>query len=245
MALLSCCACVAGATDDARGSQSAAIAASFAPYRLGAPTSISLGFDIRALDGRLPSALTQVDFRYPANLGLATSELGVAACDPRKLQRQGPGGCPENSIMGAGRALAEFQASPVISEETAVLALVAGPSQDGYAKLLISATGEYPVEARIVMSTLLLPGDLRITVPLVPGVPEGPDVAVTRARVRIGGPLIYHRRSHGRRIAYRPRGILLPRRCPRGGFRFRATFSFLDGTQALAGAVVPCPPRHP
>jgi hypothetical protein len=232
-------------TEGADAAQSAAITAAFSPNRLGAPTSISLGFSIRALDGGLPSALTQVDFRYPPNLGFATSELGVAACDPRKLQREGPGACPENSIMGGGHAIADFQASPEVSEETAILALVAGPSQDGYTKLLISATGKYPVEARIVMSTLLLPGDLRISVPLVPGVPEGPDVAVTQARVTIGGPLTYHRRAHGRRIGYRPRGVLLPRRCPRGGFRFRATFSFLDGTQARANSVVRCPRPHP
>jgi hypothetical protein len=143
--------------------------------------------------------------------------------------------------MGRGNALAKFQVSPEISEETAEIALVAGPSQNGYLKLLISASGSYPVAARIVMSTLLLPGELRIDVPLVAGLPEGPDVAVVRVKVTIGGNLTYYERTHGKRTAYRPQGILLPKRCPAGGFHFRASFSFLDGTHSEAQAVVKCP----
>ena len=118
---------------------------------------------------------------------------------------------------------------------------MAGPSQNGYLKLLISASGAYPVAARIVMSTLLLPGQLQINVPLVAGLPEGPDVAVVRVNVTIGGNLTYYERSHGKKVAYRLQGILLPRRCPAGGFRFRANFSFLDGSHAQSQTVVRCP----
>lgn len=225
----------------ARAAQLATIGAGFSPERLGAHTAVSLGFDVRSSDGGLPSALTAVDFRFPPTLGFAASGLGVASCDPRRLASHGPQACPANSIMGHGSALAEFQISPEVSEEAATIALVAGPSQDGYFKLLISATGAYPVATRIVMTTLLLPGELRFSVPLVPGVPEGPDVAVVRVHATLGGHLLYYERRHGRRVAYRPPGVLLPRRCPRGGFRFSASFSFLDGTLAQARTVVPCP----
>jgi hypothetical protein len=78
-------------------------------------------------------------------------------------------------------------------------------------------------------------------VPLVPGVPEGPDVAVVKVRVRIGGNLVYYRRAHGRKVAYRPQGVRLPPHCPKGGFRFNASFSFVDGSSAQAQTVVPCP----
>jgi hypothetical protein len=60
-------------------------------------------------------------------------------------------------------------------------------------------------------------------------------------KVTIGGNLTYYERSHGKRVAYRPQGILLPKRCPRGGFRFHADFSFLDGTRSEAQTVVKCP----
>jgi hypothetical protein len=225
----------------ASGTQVTSISARFSPERLGAPTALSLGFDIHAVDGGLPSALTGIAFRYPPDLGIGTSDLGLATCDPLKLSLDGPKACPPNSIMGKGSALAKFQVSPEVSEETASIALVAGPSHNGYLKLLISATGTFPVATRIVMSTLLLPGQLRISVPLVAGLPEGPDVAVVRVNATIGGNLTYYERVHGRKVAYRPRGIELPRHCPRGGFRFDATFSFLDATKAHAQTVVKCP----
>jgi hypothetical protein len=223
------------------GTQLTSISAGFSPKRLGAPTALSLGFDVRAADGGLPSALTAIAFRYPPDLGFGTSGLGLATCSPSKLDLNGPKACPANSIMGSGSALAKFQVSPEVSEEIAVLALVAGPSQNGYIKLLISATGAYPVATRIVMSTLLVPGELQIGVPLVPGLPEGPDVAVVRVNATIGGDLTYYEYKHGHKIPYRPRGIMLPRHCPRGGFRFDATFSFLDGTQTESRTIVKCP----
>jgi hypothetical protein len=225
----------------AQATQLTSISAGFSPLRLGSATALSLGFDVRTPDGSLPSALTGIVFHYPAALGIGTSGLGLATCTQAKLSMYGPKACPPNSIMGRGSALAEFQVSPEISEETAAIALVAGPSQDGYLKLLISASGDYPVAARIVMSTLLLPGELQIDVPLVPGLPEGPDVAVVHVSVTIGGNLLYYERTHGKRVAYRPQGILLPKHCPAGGFRFRASFSFLDDTRSQAQAVVKCP----
>jgi hypothetical protein len=225
----------------AQATQLTSISAGFSPLRLGSHAALSLGFDVRSADGSLPSALTEIDFHYPAVLGIGASGLGLATCSQAKLSMDGPKACPPNSIMGRGHALAQFQVSPEISEETAEIALVAGPAQNGYLKLLISASGSYPVAARIVMSSLLLPGELQIKVPLVQGLPEGPDVAVVRVKVTIGGNLLYYERSHGKRVAYRPQGILLPKRCPAGGFRFRASFSFLDGTQTQAQTVVPCP----
>ncbi len=221
--------------------QITSISAGFSPLRLGSPTALSLGFDVRTPDGSLPSPLTGIVFHYPADLGIGTSGLGLATCTPAKLSFAGPEACPPNSIMGRGSALAEFQVSPEVSEENAEIALVAGPAQHGYLKLLISATGAYPVQARIVMSTLLLPGELQIKVPLVAGLPEGPDVAVVRVKATIGGNLTYYERSHGKRVAYRPLGILLPKHCPRGGFRFHASFSFLDGSKTSAQTVVRCP----
>ena len=235
--------CVSLFPAGAWGAQTTSISAGFSPERLGAPTALSLGFDVRTPDGSLPSALTGIAFHYPPNIGIGTSGLGLATCSPAKLSFDGPSACPPNSIMGRGSALAKFQVSPEVSEESASIALVAGPSEHGYMNLLIAATGAYPVAARIVMSTLVTPGNLRFSVPLVPGIPEGPDVAVVRVRIKVGGRLTYYEHRHGKRVAFHPTGIKLPRRCPRGGFRFNATFSFLDGTQAQAATVVRCPRR--
>jgi hypothetical protein len=235
------CICVVG---EAQGSQRVRVSASFRPEKLGAATTVSLGFQISSSGGGLPAPLTAIDFRYPRDLGFATSGLGLDTCQPATLEAGGPTACPGNSRIGGGTAEARFEIGPEIFPEAASLAVVAGPSPDGYVRLLVSATGVSPVAARIVMSTVLLPGRLQISVPLVPSLPEGSNIAVVAARVTLGGNLIYHELRDGRTVAYQPRGIGLPRRCPRGGFRFTGTFSFLDGTRASGQTMVKCPARH-
>jgi hypothetical protein len=219
--------------------QTASMTAGFTPEKLGAPTTLSLGFQLGG--GELPPPLTAVDFRYPANLGLLTSGLGLASCDPVELQEHGPSTCPANSLMGHGSALIEVPVGSEVLTETAQIALLAGPSQDGSTRILISATGASPVAAGFVMPTVLLAGRLHITLPLVPSFPGAPDLSVVRIQATLGGNLTYYQRAHGKMIAYHPRGIELPKRCPRGGFRFAAAFAFVDRSTAAAHTTVACP----
>ncbi len=225
----------------AQATQTASMSARFTPEHLGKATALALGFRVASDSGAIPSPLTAIDFRYPANIGIVTSGLGTATCEPEALEEHGPAGCPANSIMGRGSAVARFAIGPNVFSETASLGIVAGPSADGQVRLLVSATGISPVAARIVMSSLLEAGRLRIAVPLVPSLPEGSDVAVVAVHATLGGKLRYYETRQGRRVAYRPRGIGLPRRCPKGGFRFAASFSFEDGSDAGAHTVVRCP----
>ncbi|HEV2924422.1 MAG TPA: hypothetical protein VGW98_10335 [Solirubrobacteraceae bacterium] len=244
LALLSALVLAAGATSAADASQTARLTAKFTPEKLGAPTALSLGVDISSAGGGLPSALTAIDFHYPPGLAFATSSLGLATCTQARLEAEGPSGCPANSRMGGGSAIVEFPLGPETREETAHIAMVAGPSPDGYLHVLIYANGEEPVYGQIVMSAVLLHGHLQFTVPLVPSLPGSPDVAVVQLRVTIGGNLTYEERIRGRTVTFRPKGIGLPRRCPRGGFRFAATFSFLDGSLAPAQTTVGCPRKQ-
>jgi hypothetical protein len=234
------CACLPGT---APGATTATMSAAFAPERLGAATTVSFSFQIAA-DERAQALLTGIDFHYPANLGIATSGLGVASCAVAELEAHGPSICPPDSRMGYGSALVEIPIGPELVRETAHVALLAGPSHDGYLHLLLSATGESPVAARIVLSTQLLPGLLRITVPPIPSLPEAPYVSVVRMHLTLGGHLIYHERVHGRDVAYHPAGVGLPRSCPRGGFPFAASFAFLGGGHAEARTAVACPGRR-
>jgi hypothetical protein len=240
--LLAIAGCLGGASS-ASAAQTARLSAKFVPERLGAPTSMSVGFQILASTG-IPSPLTGVQLRYPANLGLATSGLGTATCDSATLELSGPAGCPRNSIMGSGEASARFRIGPEVFSESASLGIAAGPAQGGFLGLLVSATGISPVATRIVMSSVLRPGEIELTVPLVPSLPEGEDVSVVAVHATLGGNLTYLERRNGRQVSYRPRGISLPRRCPRGGFPFSARFTFLDATHASAQATVRCPARR-
>jgi hypothetical protein len=224
-------------------SQSVSISATFAPKRLGATTAVTLGFEVTANAGQVPSPLTGVDFNYPADLGLARSELGVASCPIAPLEADGPVVCPPNSIMGSGSALVAIPVGGGVQAETAKIALLAGPPQENFLRLLVAITGKSPVIARVVMSSLLLDGHLQLTAPLVESLPEGPNVSFVRLRVTIGGHLTYFEHRRGKIVAYRPKGVALPPTCPRGGFRFSGRFSFEDGTQAYARTTVACPGR--
>jgi hypothetical protein len=82
---------------------------------------------------------------------------------------------------------------------------------------------------------------MHITVPLVPTLPGAPDLSVVRIQTTLGGNLTYYQRAHGKTVAYHPKGIGLPKRCPRGGFKFTARFAFLDRTTAGAHTAVACP----
>jgi len=219
------------------------ISAALSPERLGAPTAITLQLQVAASHGGVPAPLSAIDVFLPPELGVATSGLGLASCAAPALEALGPAACPANSRMGSGDAVVEIPIGPEVRREKVSLTLFAGQSPDGYLRILICATGAFPVQARIVLTSVLLAGELRISVPRVPGLPGGPDVSLIEMRAVLGGKLTYYERVHGKTAAYHPKGIGLPPRCPRKGFGFRAMFSFVDGGRAPARTAVACPTK--
>ncbi|MGA2454366.1 MAG: hypothetical protein ABSG93_12680 [Solirubrobacteraceae bacterium] len=230
-------------TGSANAAQSASINARLTPERLGAATTVSLDFQITA-GGSVPAPLSSMQLAYPANLGLATSGLGLASCAPSALELVGVEACPPDSRMGSGGAVVEIPLGPDIVTENVQLALFAAPSSDGYLHVLAYATGRYPIGARVVLSGVLQAGHLSIVVPPIPSLPAASDVVISQMQVTLGGNLTYYEEVRGRSVAYRPPGVGLPASCPRGGFPFAASFAFLDGSHTSARTAVPCPHRH-
>jgi hypothetical protein len=216
--------------------------AALTPERLGAPTTISAGFQL-AWSEPQPPVLTGVQLAYPPNLGFATSGLGLAACNPALLEEDGPAVCPANSLMGSGSALVEIPIAGALHRETVHLTLVAGPSSNGYLQVLVAVIGKEPVSAVVVISAELVAGDLDITIPPIPTFPEAPYVSLVQMHLQLGGDLTYSEQIHGRSVPYHPAGIRLPPSCPRGGFPFAATLMFLNGVRARAHTRVACPTR--
>jgi hypothetical protein len=235
-------ATTAGAT------QTVTLGASFTPYRLGTPTTVDLNLQIKAPVDQIPSALTEVEVRYPRNLGFALSGLGLSVCSSSALEADGTSGCPANSIMGRGNALAELRFGPQLVTENASISIARAPDQEGHIALLLYASGPSPVNTQILSPAQLLPtgppfgGRLNMELPVVASVPGAPDVAIVSLRVTLGPlGLTYYEQTEGNTLAYTPKGILLPTTCPHGGFPFAATLSFLDGSHPVAHAIVPCP----
>jgi hypothetical protein len=224
------------------------LTATFSPKRLGAGTTIRISFQIATPVGRAPSPLTGIELLLPTGLSIATSDLGLETCQPAALEADGLAGCPPDSLMGRGSAAAQVPFGSASVTEQAPIDLFSGPLQEGHPQLLFFAEGEYPVLANIIFGALVLPaqapfgGTLNATLPLVPSVTDGPDVALVQLQTTIGAKgIVYSERVKGKTINFRPRGIILPKSCPRGGWLFAAHLSFQDATHASATTAVPCP----
>ena len=244
------CASIAAPPARAAPAHTATLTAAFLPERLGAGTTIGFSLKIATAPEQALSPLTGLELLIPAGLSIATSDLGLETCTPTRLEHDGLGGCPPDSLMGRGIAAAKVPFGSAFVTERAPIALFSGPLRDGRPQLLFFAEGEYPVLANIFLTAVVAPatapygGRLTIEPPLVPSLPGGPDVALVELNATLGARgITYTERAHGHTVRFHPRGILLPARCPRTGFAFAAHLRFQDQTTATAGTTVPCP-RH-
>jgi hypothetical protein len=229
---------------------STAISAGFVPDEPGAASTMELGFKIRRPGGSVPPPLIGVDFRLPAGVSLTTSELGLDSCDPNTLASAGSEGCKPDAVMGHGSALMLAPNTVEALSEPVGLTILMGQAQNRHTTLLFYADGGAPVIAQVVFVGQLVEAsgpfgaDLATTIPLTAGLPGEPDVTVVEMHSSIGSKgVTYYKRVHGVRVAYHPKGLIVPRHCPPGGFPFAASFRFADGTSESASTTAPCPTR--
>lgn len=231
----------------------ATVRVSLLPEQLGRGTTIKFGFVLSGPHGsrQLPPPVTALSLLYPRGFGIVTSGLGLASCTSATLEALGAAGCPSRSLMGYGRATGAIEVAHEVVDEEALTAVFMAPFDNGEISLLFFLDAYAPLLTERIFHGSLEPasapfgGALTIRVPLIESFPEGPDVALVRLRSTIG-PLgiTYYSHIHGRFVPYRPSGITLPRRCPRGGFPFAARFTFLDGSRLTAHTAVRCPAVH-
>lgn len=233
-----------------RASESVRLYASFSPNRAGASTTIIFGFTVAGSDGQVPSPLRSVDLHLPGGIGLARNTLGTAICEPVHLYAYGPHGCPLNSHLGYGTALAEVPYGPKTVQERAAVYAYRGLPEHDHITILFFAEGWSPVFADLVFPGQILgdaspfSGRINTEVPTVPSLPGGPNVSVVQFQSTFGPRnLTYERAAHGELEYFRPRGVTLPTICPSGGYPFAADFAFEDGTRLTARTGAPCPRR--
>jgi hypothetical protein len=240
-------------TASAHAAQTVKLKTAFIPDKLGTPTTIEFGFTIKATTaGAIPQPLLAVDLHLPAGVNPATSTLGDAQCTAKILVEDGLEGCPPNSRIGFGRALAAVRIGPETILEKAVVSVLNGPPVNQHIVMLFNAEGVTPVAAQVVFpaEVLLQPagafgGQINALIPLIPSLPGAPDVSVLHFESTLGPlHLVYYTRQHGRVVVYHPEGIAVPTSCPRGGFPFAAEFMFMDGSKVTGRSTVPCPGRH-
>jgi hypothetical protein len=219
--------------------------------RLGGTSAITV--DLR-IDARLaPAAMASLTMRVPAGIDFATSGLGVATCRPAQrdlLDVLARGHdlrpCPANAVLGRGDATAAIYYS---DEQTVAasgaITLYNGPPVGDRPGVIAYVRTQHPIRSQLVYAGGLFNAPrpfglgMRLTLPALPNSPFGAPVSVARLTFTLGGKDIIYR--DGPRRHYRPGGLPLPARCPSGGFRFRATVGFADGSAHSGGASVPCP----
>lgn len=246
--LFAACSCqIAGAE------QIATLQAAFSPDRLGRYATVFLGFRISSLPAGAQLPLRSMSVFLPGELGTATSGLGLETCRRSTLEERGPIGCPSDSLMGRGTATAELpiEGDPLV--QRAPVDVFSAPVQNGRLALMVFVDAKSPVTAELVFPATVVPAaspyseGIDTDVPLVPVLPEGPDATVTLFQIALGatpaGPdhFVYYRSVRGHRLAYSPRGLLVPPVCPRGGWPFAAHFTFEGGSATTARTTAPCP----
>lgn len=221
---------------------------SFSPDRLNASTTIHFGFRVGTSNEGVPPPLTGVSIRLPRGMGLGMTTLGEAVCPSVVLERSGTEACPSKALMGIGHAVAELPLGNEVLSGPLAINFFMGTPVNEQTGLLFDAVISSPVAAQFIFHGALEPepdladASIKAAVPLISTWPEGPVVSVVDMESTLGPEhLTYYSRIHGRRVAYHPIGMAVPARCPAGGFRFTAFFTFQDGTTTTATSAVPCP----
>jgi hypothetical protein len=218
---------------------SATLAPSLSPDRPGAKGALTLTIQYAGGATGVPSPVQESVLRLPAGLTLEVPSL--RSCSAARLEAHGPGSCPRQSLVGRGHALAEaLLGSETITEEVALWVFI-GPPRGNEPTIELLGEGTAPVPAQVVVTGTVVPArapygeELVIPFPPIPSLPSVSDTALANLTLTIGasGP-------HPSRGA---NTVLMPARCPAGGWPFAAAFTYVDGSSGSAFARAPCPAR--
>jgi hypothetical protein len=224
---------------------SASLTPSFAPNRLGARGAVS--FSIRYEGGesfgptlagsRVPSPVRRLTVHFPAGMGPDIPDLH--SCTAARLRAHGARGCPASAQMGSGHARTEVHAGTLTLTEDIALRAFVGPLRNGQPTLVVLGQGYSPLEERVVFTGEMLfdhapyGEELLMSVPPIPTLPLEPDASTVDFSLTIG--------ASSQRGSRKSNTVIVPSKCPAGGFPFAANFTYADGSTGSAVATAPCP----
>jgi hypothetical protein len=247
LSLVAALVVIAAAPGATSAAETAKLHVTFDPNHLGKSTTVHFSIKLGATQGDVPSPVVNISIALPAGMGLGTTDLGEETCSPHVLLEQGVQGCPTNSRMGLGRAVVGLPVgSELVENEATITVFMAQPIHETTSMMFYAATDTPVVEEEIFMSQLLpttgrFGARLNTVLPIIEPWPEAADTALLRLDSTLGpSGLTYYTRVHGKRVGYRPKGMDVPERCPRGGFPFAATFTFKGGATLTTTTNVPC-----
>jgi hypothetical protein len=225
------------------GPANAANVATFAPTlspdRLGAKGALTIAFHVTGGEFGVPTPLQRTVVRFPAGMGIEVPQL--RSCSSDHLQQLGARGCPRQSKLGEGHALVAVRlASETLSENVALSAFL-GPPRRLQPTLEVLGEGVTPISVRMVVAGAVSPDrapygeKMAMSIPPIPTLPLAPDGSLSDLSLTIGAPRT--------RTSNPSASIVVPAKCPPGGFPFAAEFTYADGSSGHAATTVPCPRR--
>ncbi len=205
------------------------------PDRPHARAALTLTIHFDGGENGVPAPLLHAELHLPVNVDLDIPEL--RSCSATVLQSRGPAACPKRSLIGGGSALVEGVLGSQAATEFVSLQAFLGPLRNLQPTFEILAGGYKPIGAQLVLEASASPdrppyGEaLAMSVPPISTIPNEPDASVLTFSLTIGRP------RAGRRVA----AVIVPARCPRGGFPFEGDFTYADGSSSRAFATARCP----
>jgi hypothetical protein len=222
--------------------------AGFSPNRLGAPTDAFGNATIGSTSASVPTPITHVDVYGPA--GLTLNLEGTATCRREALEKRGPQACPANSKAGTGGGMGVYELAHELVEEPYTIEFFLSDNKPGHVEMLVFLKGSSPVLIEVVFTATVFQSPppyglgFSVDVPLIKVLPEASDASAKSASLQIGAKgMTYYKKVHGKRRKLPVKGLILPRRCPRGGWPVATQFTFQDGSSVMAKRVVPCPKK--
>jgi hypothetical protein len=242
--------CLAGAGTALAANETVTVHATFTPDKLGSATNASGEAKIVSnIPGEIPSPVSGTTLEGPAGLSLELKGTGTCT-EAILLGASGPEGCPRNSIAGFGGGQGALKLGTQIIEEPFTLDFFLGDNNPHHTVLLIYLNGVSPVSVQLVFSALVekepAPYGLgfHVNVPLIPTLPGASDASALSIHVTLGAPNVYYyTKVHGKRKRVHVKGLVLPKTCPKGGFKTNTIISFVDGYTSENPVSIPCPKR--
>jgi hypothetical protein len=220
--------------------------AGFSPDRLGVPTNVFGSATIGSTNLPVPSPLSHVNVYGPA--GVTLNLEGTGTCTAAALENVGPAACPADSKAGFGGGEGAYEIAKEIIHENYTLDFFLGDNRPGHVTLLIYLNGSTPVSIQLVFTATVLQGPkpyglgFSLNVPPIKTLPEASDASAISSFLTLGANNVaYYKKVHGKRKLFHVKGIVTPKRCPRGGWPVATQFSFEDGSTVMATSKIPCP----
>jgi hypothetical protein len=219
---------------------------SFSPDRLGAATDVFGSATIGSTNGPVPSPITHIDVFGPA--GVTLDLEGSVTCNQESLERVGASACPKNSKAGIGGGDGIYELGHEIVKEKYTVEFFLTDNRPGHTRMVIYLKGSTPVSIELYFDATIIRGPkpyglgFSLDVPLIKVLPEASDASATSAFLSLGAHgQTFYKKVHGKRKRLPIEGIVLPGKCPHGGWPVASRFSFQDGSTVMAKRTVACP----